>query len=254
MKLKILVSFAIIFLLIGDIDANNSTSKVYRSLIDGYHGFYRVVVDKNESLSYENYTLNIDIGDKIIWINDDPSDTLTIISEQQLWDNDTAILKYTGRQFNYVFNNTGTYTFYIKQYRALSKQTVLVSDPTSNVTDNLIIDINETNVTDNFADNLTIDTNETNITDINGTYLNITPVTTPVMTSTIIPTTTTVNHTTTDSNISSPNVTDMVDTNISTENIISTNPVLMPLNILKNFKIVGFISFIIIMVIFLIKY
>ena len=181
----------IICLSVGDVDQNNSST--YRSFIDGYHGFYKVVVSGTEDiLSYENYTLNINVGEEIVWINDDQNDTLTIISEQESWKDDEAVLESKGGKFSHIFNNSGMFTVYMKQYRGLPKQTIIVSG----------IDI---------------------------------PV--PTHTYTPVPT-----HT---------------DTPVPTHTIgkvpILTNPILMPLDILRNIKITIIVTFIIVILYFLIK-
>ena len=221
MKLKLYVLLIIIFLSTGDIGTT------YRSLIDGYHGFKKVVITGGDSIPYENNTININVGDEIIWINDDSSDILTIINDQMLWGNDTAILIYYGRQFSYTFNESGTYTFYIKQYRAFPKQIVIVSGISTN--NNTIANINGTNTT------------------INTT---IEPTISPTMTaSPTIDTTIDITVSPTVTNI--VNINDTIGipynkSNVQTENIILTNPILMPLDILKNIKITGMIVFIII--------
>ena len=230
MRFELLMLLTVIFLSTGDI-YNNSTT--YRSLTDGYNGFYRVIDTRTgTSLPYENNTFNINVGDNIIWVNDDPSDTITIISEQKLWKNNSAVLRHTGGQFNYTFNESGIYTFYIEQFQGFPKQTIIVSENIS-IIDNSV--------------------NDTNTTDVNET--DMAPIVTSTMTTVIVPIVTAINETiindTAINNINTMNTTNV--TNISTENIISTNPVLMPLDISKNFKIVGFVSFVIIMIIFFIK-
>lgn len=224
MKLKLLILLIIIFLSTGDIGANNSIT--YRSLIDGYHGFYKVVIAGGDSIQYENNTININVGDNIVWINDDQSDMLTIINDQGLWGNDTAILKYYGRQFNYTFNRSGIYTFSIKQYSAFPKQTVIVSGVS--IDNNTTINTNDTNVTINITSEPTISSTISPTIDI-----------------TISPTVTNIDNTDT-VNINDTAGIPANDSNIQTENIILTNPILMPLDILKNIKITGIIAFVII--------
>lgn len=198
MRLKLLILLTVIFLSIGDIGEINAT---YRSLVDGYNGFYRVInTTTGESISDQNHILNINVGDNIIWINEDQSDRITIISDQGLWESDVALLEHTGSQFNYTFDSPGIYTFNIKEYKGFSKQTVTVSD----------------------------------ISYSNDTDMNATPNPTITPTETIITPTETVNIT-------------------NNENMISINPILMPLNILSNMKMIGFMAFIIAMIIFFIK-
>ena len=92
------------FLLIGDVGTNNAIT--YVSFVDGYNGFSRMTSVAGEYSLYENHTFNINIGESITWINDDPSDKITVISEQGLWKNDSAILTHAGRRFSHVFNST----------------------------------------------------------------------------------------------------------------------------------------------------
>ncbi len=97
----------------------------YRFDVDSDYGFYRVViVNSTLAAPYENNTLTIRTGDKVIWINDaTPDEKLTIVSEQNLWSqNETgAILLWNYRQFNYTFTQPGEYTFYIKEYKSKAK-------------------------------------------------------------------------------------------------------------------------------------
>ena len=190
---------AIICLSVGDIGQNSSST--YRSFVDGYHGFYKVAVAETEDvLPYENYTLNINVGEEIVWINDDQSDTLTIISEQESWKGDEAVLESKGGKFSHIFNNSGTFTVYIKQYRDHPKQTIIVSG-----------------------------------TDIPVPAHTDTPV--PTYTDTPVPA-----HT---------------DTPVPTYTVgkvsISTNQILMPLNILRNIKMTIIITFVIVILYFLVK-
>ena len=181
----------IIYLSVGDIDQNSSST--YRSFIDGYHGFYNVAVAETEDiLPYENYTLNINVGEEIVWINDDQSDAITIISEQELWKDDEAVLESKGGKFSHIFNNSGMFTVYMKQYRDHPKQTIIVSG---------------------------MDTPVPTYTD--------TPV--PMYTDTPVPTRTV-------GKVS-----------------ISTRPILMTLNILRNIKMTVMTTFIIVILYFLIK-
>lgn len=236
MILRLLMLSAIIFLSIGDIDQNNSTT--YRSLIDGYHGFSKVVIAEIGDIpSYENYTLNISTGDKIIWINDDPTDILTIISEQKLWKDGEVVLGHEGSQFNYIFNSSGAFTFYIKQYQGLSKQTVIVSGT----------DISTPMPTYTGADIPTPTPNEAHIPDSPPIP---TDIDTPVPRYTDIPVPTYTVETNPIMNDTANTPTDMEHI----ENAILTNPILMPLDILKNIKITIMITFVIIATLsFLIK-
>lgn len=227
--LKIISILSISFLLITEIGeaeegadiADNSST--YRTLVDGYKGFTRVInQDTGKNIPFENHTIYIKMGDTILWVNDDMSDPFTIISKEKLWQDNKGKIKDTGKRINYTFNKSGIYTFYIKEYsKKFSAQTIIVSD--------------------NFSE-----TNDTNIQ---------TPILTPKQTSIPIPITT--NHSINYSNnIKANNAGDIVnETKNDTNNYsrISTNPFLEPLNMLRNFKKVLMITFAIITIKFLFK-
>ncbi len=217
MKLRLIILLIIIFLFIGDINKVNSTT--YRSLVD-YKGFYKVAIENTGEIpKYENHTLNINIGDKIIWINDDDDD-ITIISQQGLWENKSAFLKYTGRRFNYTFNIPGIYTFYANRYNALLRQTVIVSS------------------------------NKINSTVSTTTIPTVSPsadiTTRPTANPTITSSTSSIEKTNTTTITNTINIGNTTDENM-------TNPILMPLNILDNVKLTGIITFAIIMIISFIR-
>ncbi len=72
-----------------------------------------------------NFTINV--GDKVRWINDDSYDfPLTVTSNEDLWTNRTGYLRWREDRFEYIFNNTGIYTFYIKEYSRLPQQKITV--------------------------------------------------------------------------------------------------------------------------------
>ena len=77
---------------------------------------------------YENQTLNINVGETVIWVND-ASDNLelTIRSVQNLWDSVRGYLKYNYRSFNYTFTQPGTYEIYVKEYPRRKHQTIIVA-------------------------------------------------------------------------------------------------------------------------------
>ncbi len=215
-RLTVIILLVIIFFLSGEIDEGNFT--IYRSPLDTYSGFYSVINDKTEEPSqYENHTLNINIGDKIIWVNRD-TDVVTIISDQGLWANNNVILVYR-KQFNYTFFNPGIYTFYIDRYKKLSKQTIIVSDSTNKT--------------------VTIEPTPT------------------MTTSDIVPTEPTPTMTTSniDNYIDDNDIVTIEDDNyiastnssISKDNIQTS--ILIPLDIFSNFKLTGIISFVMIIII-----
>lgn len=121
---------------------NNSSSynripDTYKVFVDGYHGFYRVYsVNTGEELiggEYEDKTLNIRVGDIVIWSNEDPTESFTVTSEPRLWSNKTGYLS-PAKKFNYTFNRTGMYDIYIIQRQTLPHQTVIVES--LNITSN----------------------------------------------------------------------------------------------------------------------
>lgn len=126
--------------------SNNSSSynrvpDTYKVFVDGYHGFYRVYnVNTGEELiggEYEDKTINIRVGDIVIWSNEDPTESFTITSEPRLWSNKTGYLK-PAKKFNYAFNQTGMYDIYIIQRWTFPHQTVIVES--LNITSNRTID------------------------------------------------------------------------------------------------------------------
>jgi plastocyanin len=107
-----------------------ATPSVYRVWVNDYYGFYQVrnIEPGNISFKYENNTLNIDVGDKVIWENQaDNNYELTIISEQNLWDSKSGYLKYNYRSFNYTFMQPGTYQISVKEEPRLRHQTIIVA-------------------------------------------------------------------------------------------------------------------------------
>lgn len=108
----------------------NVTNITYQVDVDNDYGFYRVI-DRTtrKPINYMNKTLNIRVGDTIIWVNDaTPDDALTIINEQGLWENRSAYLRWNYQKFSYTFNKSGIYTFYVKEYKRLQHQTIIVED------------------------------------------------------------------------------------------------------------------------------
>lgn len=103
-------------------------SEVYTVLVDEWYGFYKVSNLNDTPFTYYNQTLNITVGDTVIWENDasDNSD-LTILSVQNLWDSQRGYLKYIYRTFNYTFNTPGTYEIYVKEYPRRPHQNIVVA-------------------------------------------------------------------------------------------------------------------------------
>lgn len=101
---------------------------VYKTFVDEDYGFKRAIETSYKQFEYQNLTLNISVGDTVIWVNDATSDEkLTILSEQNLWSNTSAILRWNYQSFNYTFIQPGTYGVYIKEYPSLRHQRIVVN-------------------------------------------------------------------------------------------------------------------------------
>lgn len=127
--------FTIISLLmVSIIYTTGASAETYRSYVDQDYGFYKVsILDLNRSMSYQNIsyedkTLTIDVGDTIEWINyATPDWPITIISQQKLWEDRDAYLRWNYQKFNYTFNKPGIYTVYIKECRRCQNQTIMAN-------------------------------------------------------------------------------------------------------------------------------
>lgn len=102
---------------------------VYKSFVGSTYGFYQVLALNSTMPSpydINNKTLTIHAGDEVIWVSDTDY-TITIVSEQGLWDNVSAKLRWNYQQFGYTFNQTGTYGVYIKEYPRVPHQKIIVN-------------------------------------------------------------------------------------------------------------------------------
>src|SRR5659263_122002 len=108
----------------------------YLSYVNGGSGFYQVRnLDKpSRKFIYENSVLNINRGDTVIWENDEVTETLKVISDQKLWDSKIGQIK-AGRRINYTFNNPGTYTFHIVSEGISKRQTIVVTQTDSQISE-----------------------------------------------------------------------------------------------------------------------
>jgi plastocyanin len=101
-------------------------TSAYKVFVDEYGGFKMVREINNRPFVYENLTLNIYTGDTVIWVNDISDNTrVTIISEQNLWDNSSVSLRFNNKEFNYTFTQPGTYGVYLKEYRVAHQKIVV---------------------------------------------------------------------------------------------------------------------------------
>lgn len=101
--------------------------------IDSDFGFYKIrAVKENTSIELPpdfdilNFTINV--GDKVRWMNDDSYDfPLTLVSNEGLWTGRTGLMRWQGERFEYTFNETGIYTFSIKEFTRIKNQKITVS-------------------------------------------------------------------------------------------------------------------------------
>ena len=110
---------------------------VYTVLVDDNFGFKQVRIEpSNPDFKYDNLTLMINSGDSVIWMNYiyDSSGIayknnvpITIVSVQNLWDNQSGYLRNFRRSFNYTFDQPGSYEVYMKEYPKVRHQTIIVS-------------------------------------------------------------------------------------------------------------------------------
>lgn len=100
----------------------------YRTFVDQYYGFKRVIEANYTPFTYENFTINMHVGDTMTWVNDaDPDEMLTIVSEQNLWNESRGVLRWNYQYVNYTFTQPGTYGVYIKEYPRKQHQRIIVS-------------------------------------------------------------------------------------------------------------------------------
>lgn len=127
-KIRSILSIVIIFgfiSIMADTGAG-TTSTTYISYVDDNLGFYKVrnLDQPPHQFTYIDHILNIDDGDTVIWQNDADKTTFTIISNQNLWDNNVGYLR-VGSKMNYKFDKPGKYTLYVKEYPSI-RQTIIV--------------------------------------------------------------------------------------------------------------------------------
>ncbi|HEY9204331.1 MAG TPA: hypothetical protein VIO58_00285 [Candidatus Methanoperedens sp.] len=105
----------------------------YRVWIDSDLGFYMVRAMRgnstlNLSSDFEILNFSIKVGDKVRWLNDDSYDfPLTLVSKEGLWTGRAGLMRYQGERVEYIFNNTGTYTFSIQEFPRIAPQRITVN-------------------------------------------------------------------------------------------------------------------------------
>ncbi len=101
---------------------------VYKFYVHDIDGFYRVrALNTTQIPEYTNYTLRINAGDKVIWESESEDYTITIVSEQDLWDNTSAKLRWDTQQFSYTFTRPGMYGVYVKEFPKIRHQKIIVN-------------------------------------------------------------------------------------------------------------------------------
>jgi len=137
--LLILIGLTVLLILVLFVAGVSATT--YKVDVDQDYGFYRVVAIDLEPATdtkptstvlkerfYVNKTLNVNVGDTIIWVNDATPDwPLTIISNQGLWGDRDAYLRWNYQKFNYTFNESGVYSISLKECRRCQNQTIIVN-------------------------------------------------------------------------------------------------------------------------------
>jgi plastocyanin len=134
-KISIYIIFSVVLLfvlasgsllIITNAETNNSAT-IYLSLVNDAFGFYKIrnLETIPRQFTYDDHVLNINIGDTIIWENDADISTLTVVSDQNLWNDQIGMIK-VGQKINYKFDKAGIYTFHLKEI--LSKQTIVVNN------------------------------------------------------------------------------------------------------------------------------
>ncbi|MBE0521723.1 MAG: hypothetical protein IBX39_05585 [Candidatus Methanoperedenaceae archaeon] len=113
-------------------DYDNGIPVTYILWIDSVLGFKRIRAfeDNNYiSLPPDFDTLNFSIkkGDSVRWVHDDSYNfPMTLVSNEELWADRTAYLRWQDSRFEYSFNESGTYSFSIKEYPRIRNQTITV--------------------------------------------------------------------------------------------------------------------------------
>ncbi|MFZ3060822.1 MAG: hypothetical protein WA102_13930 [Candidatus Methanoperedens sp.] len=101
---------------------------VYKFYVHDIDGFYKVrALNTTQIPEYTNSTIRINAGDKVIWESESEDYTITIVSEQGLWDNTSAKLRWDTQQFNYTFTQPGTYGIYLREFPKVKHQKIIVT-------------------------------------------------------------------------------------------------------------------------------
>ncbi|MCX9013486.1 MAG: hypothetical protein OIN89_01605 [Candidatus Methanoperedens sp.] len=102
--------------------------------IDSINGFKKIRAFKDSTYvplppDFDILNFTIKNGDSVRWVHDDSYNfPLTLVSNEGLWTNRTAYLRWQDSRFEYAFNESGTYSFSIKGYPRLKNQTIVVTE------------------------------------------------------------------------------------------------------------------------------
>lgn len=112
-----------------------SATITYNSYVDLDDGFDRVTVVESPTFpyypNYINNVLTINASDTVSWGNTHNKDftkdlRITLISQQELWNEKDSYLKWNTRTFSYRFEKPGVYGVYVKE-NAKFHQTIVVN-------------------------------------------------------------------------------------------------------------------------------
>ena len=125
MIIKIFI-FAVIIFAILPVGVNGEMPITYKAYIDDGYGFFKVRdITAYKPAPFEGRTLTINTGDTVIWESDVASNkTFTLVSEQNLWNENDAHIKGNSR-FSHLFTIPGTYNIYIREYPKLKMEIVV---------------------------------------------------------------------------------------------------------------------------------
>jgi plastocyanin len=112
-----------------------SAAIIYNSYVDLDDGFDRITVADSPTFphypNYSNNILTINVSDTISWGNTHTQDStkdsrITLISQQELWNEKDSYLRWNTRTFSYRFEKPGVYDVYVKE-NAKFHQTIVVN-------------------------------------------------------------------------------------------------------------------------------
>lgn len=104
-----IILILIIFSTIGELTT-------YRVYVDKQLGFFGVQANNSNITNYQNRTIYINLNDTIEWENFVTTDErITIVSDNQLWNDSEGLLAWNYKIFNYTFNKSGKFKVHIRE-------------------------------------------------------------------------------------------------------------------------------------------